>query len=67
MLLLDRRGFEINLNSKIIMKKTLLQNEENTLYWEVFFQGMEQPCHQMFQCELTNQMSNLKKQKGEEI
>lgn len=49
------------------MDLKIFLNEENTLYWEVFFQGMEQPCHQMFQCELTNQMSNLKKQKGEEI
>lgn len=32
--------------------------EENDLYWEVFFQGLEQPCDQMFQ-EIDNLVINL--------
>ena len=49
------------------MKKRIIKNEENTLYREVFFQGKEQPCHQMFQRGLNNQKLNLKKQKGENV
>lgn len=38
--------------------------EENDLYWEVFFQGLEQPCEQMFQ-EIDNLVINLKEGKEE--
>ena len=36
-------------------------NEEHTLGERMYFQGKEQPCNQMFQSELTSQMSNPKK------
>lgn len=37
-------------------------NEEYDLYWEVFFQGLEQPCQEKF-CENENIVINPKKQK----
>ena len=38
-------------------------NEEYDLYWEVFFQGLEQPCQEKF-CENENIVINPIKQKG---
>ncbi len=38
--------------------------EEQDLYWEVFFQGLEQPCQELF-CESNNRVFNIEKRKEE--
>ena len=42
---------------------TNVEKEEYDLYWEVFFQGLGQPCQEMFY-ENENLLYNPKKQKG---
>lgn len=44
------------------MKISNSTEEENVLYWEVFFQGLEQPCEQMFH-EFVNIVVNPKNRK----
>ena len=42
---------------------TNVEKEEYDLYWEVFFQGLGQPCQEMFY-ENENLLYNPKEQKG---
>lgn len=46
------------------MNITHYTKEEHDLMWEVFFQGIEQPCHQMFN-ESDNLVLTLNEKKGD--